>query len=123
MQLHFWFTVSYLILTPILDIFIREDHFHFRGLRVEGAFSGVLSGYGVAVGTWVGLVRVSWMVFFQDCFLELGAWGWGLRVTWMIFRIVQRWFSWVGAWGVGLRVTWMIVQDGFLGLGMGGGHG
>ena len=61
--------------------------------------------------------------FFQDCFLELGAWGWGLRVTWMIFRIVQRWFSWVGAWGVGLRVTWMIVQDGFLGLGMGGGHG
>ena len=33
------------------------------------------------VGTWVGVVRVSWMVF-QDCFLGVG----GLRVTMMIFR-------------------------------------
>ena len=36
---------------------------------------GSASGYGVAVGTWVGLVRVSWMVFFRIVFLS-----WGLGV-------------------------------------------
>ena len=71
---------------PYYVFCIRDDHFYFRGSA---------SGYGVAVWTWVGGVRVSWMIC-QDCFLELGLWGWGLTVAWMIFR------------------------DGFLGLGVGG---